>query len=462
MTAPSTVSRRSKRTWRYLLLALAVLFACGGGAGWWWYNRPGLVPPMPEDIQDEAVRLAIMRARDKVLVTPRSANAWGELGMVFLAHLFDREADRCFTEASRLDPSAARWPYARGLIALKRDPDKAVPLLWQAASSAGTSWPEYRGAVRLQLGEALLERQNIAAAESLFRDELTHDPLNQRAALGLALALLARGEEEEAAELLNRARSSPYAKKTVLAHLAALARSHQETALADDLAKQVGALPTDPPWPDPILDEAVRLQVGTRGCIRAGEELEQQHRYAEAAQLYLELAEREHSPRAYVAAGLNFARMKDYDRALPLLQEALRLDSESPNTHYTLALAQFTRAEREIAERPDSPRAREWFQDVLTHARRATELKSDHAGAFLLWGLSLKHLGDLKGALTPLRRGVACRPEHFELQLALGEDLFATGSLSEAREHLLNAQRLDPQDSRPGQALERLGDKGKE
>jgi tetratricopeptide (TPR) repeat protein len=310
--------------------------------------------------------------------------------------------------------------------------------------------------VRLQLGEALLERQNLDEAEALFRDELRRDPNEPRAALGLGLALRARGEEDEAGELLSRARSSPFAKKTATAQLASLARSRNEAELADELAKQASKLPADPPWPDPILDEMMHLQVGARGRARAAEQLEQQHRYAEAAQAYLEWAEKEPNPRACVAAGINFARTRDYDRAIPLLNQAIALDPDSSNAHYTLALTQFTRAERETAATPGSPKARAWFEEAVEHFHRATVLKPDHAAAYLHWGLSLKHLGDLPGAEVQLRRGISCRPENFELQLALGEVLLATGKVPEAREHLENAQRLDPQDSRPRQALERL------
>jgi tetratricopeptide (TPR) repeat protein len=462
MPLPAPRPSNRKRQLLLLALALALLLLGGGSAGWWWFHRPVLDPPIPDGIQEEEVRQLIEQQRDKIRANPRSANAWGELGMTLLSHLFDREADRCFAEAARLDPSAARWPYARSLIALKRDPDQAVPLLRQAANSAGTSWPQYRATVRLQLGEALLERQNLDEAEALFRDELRREPGDPRAALDLGLVLLARGEEEEAGAMLTLARSSPNAKKTATAQLAALARSRHETALADELAKEASALPADLPWPDPILDEAFRIQVGKRGRFRIGEQLERQHLYAEAAQVYLEMIEKDPgNARAYVLAGINFARLKDYDRALPLLHQGIRLDPESANAHYTLALAQFSRAERESAETPSSSRTREWFQEALEHAIRATELKPDHAGAFMVWGLSLKHLGDLPGALVPLRRGIACRPEDFELQLALGEVLLATGNVQEAREHLENAQRLDTQDPRLRKALERLAERGK-
>ncbi|HEY7156296.1 MAG TPA: tetratricopeptide repeat protein, partial [Gemmataceae bacterium] len=79
-----------------------------------------------------------------------------------------------------------------------------------------------------------------------------------------------------------------------------------------------------------------------------------------------------------------------------------------------------------------------------------------HALAYLFWGLALKHLGDSEAAVAPLRRGVACRPEMFQLQLALGEALLESGQRREAETYLENARYLDPKDSRLLQALERL------
>ena len=53
--------------------------------------------------------------------------------------------------------------------------------------------------------------------------------------------------------------------------------------------------------------------------------------------------------------------------------------------------------------------------------------------AYLFWGLALKYLGKSKEALTPLRRGVACRPEELELQLALGRLDAVAEDLDKAR-----------------------------
>jgi predicted Zn-dependent protease len=73
--------------------------------------------------------------------------------------------------------------------------------------------------------------------------------------------------------------------------------------------------------------------------------------------------------------------------------------------------------------------------------------------------LSLKSLGESKAAVEPLRNAVACRPESFDLQLELGEALLDAGQEREAQTHLENAQRLQPENRRPAEALERLRNK---
>ena len=70
--------------------------------------------------------------------------------------------------------------------------------------------------------------------------------------------------------------------------------------------------------------------------------------------------------------------------------------------------------------------------------------------------MALKHLGQPAEALVPLRQGVACRPEMFDLQLVLGEVLLEVGQVPEAQAHLDNARRLQPNDPYLQGVLERL------
>lgn len=452
-SAPLPVPRRRRGRW---ILLLAVLLLAAGAAGaWWWRGRGTAIdPPTVSGIQDAEVQQAIDQARKRVFAQPRSADAWGFLGMILLAHRYDREADRCFAEACRLNPTQARWPYARGVIALKRDPDHALPFLRQAIACNATS--DDHTAMQLQLAEALLERQEFDEAERLFGEAWQHRPGNVRAAFGLGLIALARDDVQTARKYLTAARSHDYARKRATVQLAVLARTHGDLSTARTYEQEAAELPDDPRWPDPVLDETARLRVGRRGREREIDDLEKQGKIEEALRAYLEELRQHPTTWAYIGAGKNLARLNDYNRAVPLLRQAVRLDPDSTQAQFTLAQLQFAHAEKEWQQAPGSEEIKGWFREVVEHARRATELKPDHAMAYLFWGLSLKYLGDPAAAVVPLQRGVACRPEQIELQLALGETLLECGRLAEAETHLQNASRLDPKDPRPPAALERL------
>jgi tetratricopeptide (TPR) repeat protein len=437
--------------------AAALLLAGAAAAAGWWLSRPTAAPPpLPADLQDAEVREALDRARQAVLDRPRDARAWGHLAMTLEAHHYEPEADRCFAEADRLDPADVRWPYFRGLYALKYDPDSAPAFLRRAA--ALRSSPGYRTAVRLRLAEALLERGDLDEAEALFREEWLPEEGNPRAAFGLGLIAAARGDGAAAEKFLTAARDSPTARRAATAQLAALARARGDDAAAARLERESAPLPGDlVAWPDPLVEQIVRLQVGAGARAEEAARLERERRYREAAEVYQRLLKEQPSVRAYVGAGLNLARAGDYGEALPLLREAVGRDPDSPEAHFALALAQFTRAEKARDRSPDA--AREWFREAADQARRAAGLKPDHARAYLIWGVALRYLGEPAAAVAPLRQGVACRPTEVDLQLSLGEVLLDLGRTDEAKTYLDNARQLDPADDRVTRALERLGEK---
>ncbi len=452
-SVPSTITPNRRRLWRWVgFLAFAAALA-GGGAGAWWWSRPPQVipPPIPADLSEEEVRKVIEYARQQVLAKPDSASAWGRLGMTFMTQLFDREADACYREAARLNPSDPRWPYARGLMALKRDSEHALPLLRHAAT-ASDSVPRYSSFIHLRLAEALLERQETEEAEQLFRKEWERAPGNPRAALSLGRIALARGDDRAAQDFLTAALDHPSSRRSARSHLAALAHSRGDAAAAAEYERQAAALPYDQVWPDLFLEEVVSMRVGRIRRELDLRDLEDKHRYAEAVRLYLEEIARQPTSEACVGAGRNLARLRRYDQAMPLLRRGVELDANSPLAHYTLALVLFSQAEKQ----PNSPAAKGWLHEATVEARRATELKPDYDQAYLFWGLSLKLLGEKAAAVAPLRKGVVCRPNDFELQLGLGQVLADLGQEQEARTHLENAQKLDPKDPRPAEALARL------
>jgi tetratricopeptide (TPR) repeat protein len=421
-------------------------------------------PPMPSNVKDPDVVRAIESERQKVHDNPRSAAAWGDLGVILLAHQCYPEADRCLEEASRLAPDNGRWAYFRFIIAATIAPQKMLEFLRQAEKGSGSMSPEDRRAVRLRLAEALLERHELDEAEALFREEVRRKPNDPRANFGLGMIARLRNENNAATDLLTVACNHPAARKKTLTQLAALARIRGDLKAAEGFEKEVAALPSDNSWEDPFYHLLIQKQAGDVGRKRVTTRLERSGRPAEAADIYLERLRQDPTPEplTYIAAGYNLARSGNFEDGLPLLRKGVQLDPDSANPHFRLAEALFLQADAEHRRHPDSTDARMWFADAAAEARRATELKKDHAFAYVIWGWSLLKRDEPGAAVEPLRKAVECRPEMFAAQLALGEALLNSATpdqpqrYQEAATYLENARALQPTNPQVLKALQSL------
>jgi tetratricopeptide (TPR) repeat protein len=452
---PSLAPDRSRR--RLRLVVVLLLLAVGVAAAWHFTRSPARAaqPPFPEGIQEVEIVQFLEQQRAEVLAHPQSGDAWGDYGLALLAHLFDREAKFCFTEAARLAPEDPRWPYGLAQIALKRDPPNAVLLLRQVLATTGPG-EEYRSVARLTLAETLLERGEINEAEALFRTEFDSFSPDPRAVFGLGLVAMARNDASTAIPLLSQLRDNKHARKQVRSYLARLARERGDESGAHTLETEAAALPDDPVWRDPLLDHVARLAVGRRGRDRLIGELERAGRYQEALQVFLAQLAEERSTKSLLGAGANYLRLRQYQDAMPLMREAVEREPNSPHAQYSLALACFIPAERDIVQHPDAPENKRLLREAIVHAKRATELKPDHARAYLHWGLALNYLGEPKNAIEPLRKGLVARPDDFDLHFALGSALAACGDKTAALAEFQNASRLDPNDSHPAIEIEKL------
>src|SRR5262245_6998529 len=104
---PAPAARR-----RRLALFLAAAVIGRGVVGWLGWRGTAAAPPEVDLAGAEpAVARAVEAARAEVLRAPRSAAAWGRLGMVLRAHDYGAEANECFAQAERLDAADPHWPY---------------------------------------------------------------------------------------------------------------------------------------------------------------------------------------------------------------------------------------------------------------------------------------------------------------------------------------------------------------
>ncbi len=444
MTAPTNPTEKPAAAprpgRRRLITALVIVLALSPGAAHWaWRSWTAPQPPVLRLGEvDPPVARAAEEALREVAAAPRSAAAWGRLGMVLCAHDFYDEAHACFAQAERLDRHDVRWPYLQGVSFGNPDPDKVVPPLERAVKLAGGA-----AVPRLRLGEVLLEQGRYDEAERLFREALGGAALDDaRAHLGLGRAFHGRGDGDSAlTHLLRSAELAPNVRATH-ALLAEIYHRRGDAAAAEEARERAAALPPDAAWPDPYLAEVVSFETGPVALVRRANSL---HRHG------------------------------DTPRALALLRQITQAFPDSADAHFTLGRVLTDRKEGAAAEsslreaarlKPDAVEAHLYLgvaleqQGKLDEAaasyRKAAEAQPRYARAHFELGQCLYKLGDRPRAAEAFREAVRHKRDYARAHLSLGLLLAETGQQTEALKHLQQAVDLNPHDENARLALDRV------
>jgi tetratricopeptide (TPR) repeat protein len=415
------------------VLVAAVTVAAAVAAGV-YLLRPKPPPAIELAGLDAEAAAAIGTARAEVETHPRSGAAWGRLGMLLFAHDLQVESLACLEQAERLEPAEVRWPYYRGLILLRREPEAALAPLERAAARGGREI-----APRLRLAEALLARDRLDEAESQLRAVLGEQPDNPRARLGLGQVAYRRGELRQSLPDLRRAAESPLAEKAARATLAEVCQRLGESEAAEAERSRIADLPADPPWPDPLLREVELLRTGLAARLDQADEMASQGQVAEAAAVLRQvLHDHPDSDRAHLELGRILIRLNDLGGAEDELRMALRLNGQSINAHFLLGGVR--------ALKKDDAEAETCFRAVIG-------LKPTHALAHYNLGLCRLRQKDPSGAAESFRTALRCRPNMPDAHVALAEVLLEQGRTAEARDHLGDALRLAPDHEKARQLL---------
>jgi tetratricopeptide (TPR) repeat protein len=434
------VPRRGRRRVLAALLLGGVLLAGGAGLVCWFAWPVPSAPPPTLDLthMDPAVARAVAEARDQVLKTPRSADAWGNLGMVLLGHQLLPEAADCFTQAERLADKEAQWPYLHAVAVQRTDPETAVAELRRALDRGG----DEAGVARLRLAELLLEQGRFEEAESEFHEALKANPDDARALLGLARVENQRDDPAASLPHLERAATDPHARKAATLLMAEVHQRLGDGTAAERDLRAANALPPDAPWPDPLVQEASGAATGQLVLSAHANQLLMEDRVPEAVALLQKiLHDYPESNRAWFLLGKGLMREDNLAGAETALREATRLAPAADEYQYDLGTVLFSRGQPAAAA--------ECF-------RKATELKPDFARAYYNLGHCLKQLGDRDGAVTAFRNAVRSEPRLAAAHANLGELLAQEGRTDEALLHLRQAVEYEPGDAHARQLLEDL------
>lgn len=386
---------------------------------------------------DPAVARAIEQARQEVAKNRRSADAWGNLGMVLLAHEFDEPARLAFVEAVKLAPRNPKWPYLQGRSFDSIDSEEAVAPLAAAVKLADAE----HDAPILRLVELLTALNRLDEAEQRLQSFLRAHPDHARANLDMARLLTRRGDLVRATEHVRMAENHDATRKA--AHQL-LGQILLRQSRADDARKQQAIADQLPEfgWPDPYYEEVLAKRTGLKAMLVQADRLFGAGKAKETIPL-LELAVREYpdSDWAHVLLGRSLIRERRLPEAEQKLRRAIGLSPESVEAQFRLGVAIY------LQKRPKE--AADWF-------RRAIKLKPDFTMAHYNLGHCLVDLKDISGAIEAFQATANSDPMMYDAHAVLGTLLAQQGRTDEAISHWRQAIVLRPNDAKAKAELQKL------
>jgi len=411
---------------RDLVILCLFLFSLIGYQVWSRISAP--VPPEVALTEaDPDVAEAITSARKLVLSRPRTADAWGHLGMTLQAHGFSSPAQACYAEAEKLDNSSAQWPYLRATCLKELGSNEVVPCLERAVKRRGQSFVP-----QLVLGENLLEQNQVDPAEKQFLAVLASDPKNARAHLDLGRAARARGDLRATVEHLEHSIAIESRIRESYDLLSSSLHALGEKTRADDVQREANLRSQKASWPDPYLDQVSEREVDLSAISRRANLLFGKGD-TELALKMLEHAMLKRPESASAKAG--FGRMlmlcnRPAD-AIPQLEDALRLDPNMSVPNFYLGAAFFQQGKD---------------HEAVKAFRRSIELQPNHAEAHYELARVLYRQHDLEGATQSARESLRFNPNFARAAQALGVFLIEQGKHEDAVLYLTQAAALAPDD----------------
>lgn len=288
---------------------------------------------------------------------------------------------------------------------------------------------------------SLLEMRDYANAADRYREAMKLQPGSAAAAMGIAMIHNRTGQPEAALQVLQnlwKAIASSKAKRLALSKAAVLAQiglaQQQLGRFREALQnfRQANAL-----HPSADLDERIQqlenavnnpntieqLLIRASQFQRAGQLHEATQAYHAALQINAD------HPAALHGLGLTRRAQKDFDGALPLIQQAIMLAPNRPDYYNDLGIVFQDRGELDKA---------------ISFHKRALNVDSTFVAAYINLGVAYKRQGKLDEAIEAYRQAITLQPNSPAAHNNLGNLLRVQGNISGARKELEEAIKLRP------------------
>lgn len=403
-----------------------------------------LSPNVGQRLREAHASLTAEAARPDAAPAAR-ADAWGELGMLFMSVRFAAEAARAFENAAQLAPADARWPYYLGHIrkntgdlaaaaasferARELRPGDLPSLIWLGRVLLDLARPEEAAerfaeaavvhpaqpVVRFELGRAALARRDYARAVEYLAAVLALVPDATVIHYPLAMAYRGVGDLDRAAHHLERRGGRGSRGYT----------TGVAVGMPDPLLRALdGLIETPQSHRDRGLDAAALLD------------------WPEAVRNYRLAVEAEPDYAAMrVNLGTALERIGDARGALEEYDAALGLDPGLWEAWY---------GRGDLLERGGRD------EEAIASFRSAIAQNPTFVAAHLRLGDALRRTDRIEEALAHYRRVIALRPADPAARFGEALALVRLGRYREARDRLEEAMRVLPEQPMFGTALARV------
>jgi tetratricopeptide (TPR) repeat protein len=441
---------------RAVLAALAcalVMAACRDGQA--PRNAPpdsaaGAVPPVPlpdisnasaivqEQLREQHAKMTAAVSQTSLPAAER-ANAYGEMGKLFIAADHYRAAERCFLHARALAPDDMRWPYFLAHVArLSNETAKAAALFEQALALQPSHVPSLVWLAEMYLAEGqaarakplLLKARSIDPGEAAVSSVLGRVALEERDYAGAVKELETGLAAVPSATRLQYPLAMAYRGLGDTAKAEAHLKLRGETDLppADALMGEVGGLLKNATifetrgtqaidarnWPEAVreLRQALavapnngftRLNLGT-ALYMTGDAAGALEQYQAAVRLQPNLA------KAHFAMGVLMESSGRDDDAIAAFETAIRNDPGYVEARFSLA---------------NALRRRGRVRESLPHYDEVLRLSPAVSQASFGYAMGLVRLGDYARARERLERDVQAFPDQPGITHALARLLAA-------------------------------------
>lgn len=355
-----------------------------------------------------ALRTDIEAAYESACKMPNSADALGELGMLYFVANSHLAASNCFQQATKLDPKSLRWNYYLGLAA-KESYDEA--LATKAFESALTADPEYTPAM-VELAD-LIRATEPQKAKALYESAVKLSPKDARAYLGLGECALAAKDYETARKQIEH--SISLGNKYADAHGAMVrlleATGEKKNAGPHMELQRAGAKP--PLANDPLLVDLLSKSAGGDDLLILAERLSRAGQIDDAIAILRRAIERNDSDQiARHALGVLLTVKGRFPEAVQEFRTVLAKNPYQVTTIVDLA--------RALARIGNFSEAKELLSDVMSGS-------GNDARAAMLFGHILLQTGASTDAARYFEGLVKSRPDFADTHMRLAQAMVCIG-----------------------------------